>query len=490
MATYTVSTTAQLLSALRSARSGDVVQLEAGTYSAVHIRGLNLSNVTIQSKNPDQPAVFTDLVIRDSSGLTVRNVEFSFPEGSSPFPFQVLRSADIRIDQVHVHGSLDGNPGNDSLTGLQIRWSRNVSVTNSEFEQLEHGLAHLDNQGLNFTGNSFHDIRTDGIRGGGSSDVLIARNTFTDFYPAEGDHPDAIQFWTGNTTESARNITVTGNEITRGEGGIVQGVFFRDQVTTLPYENVTITNNLVVGGMWNGISVNGVNNLTITDNTVVAFPDMNSYIRVDNGTNVWVENNDALRYLYNSVSRLYQSGNSTNERATDRGAEAVRQWHQEQAATPDSISKSMKPSVFLTPQESAPEGVAEAGSGQESLFEEQFVFHAGLDHRWLEIERFSRDVFNGGDAPAHHGLRPHVEALRFAVGSRDEDSVDLPGLLPSFEDLTVDAGGANFGPAGSTVFGNPVLQAFARGADQVDGAAIHVPFQPFHHTAWAAEFVV
>lgn len=50
MSVTTVSSTAALVSAVKSAKAGDVIQLEAGTYSAVTLRGLNLSNVTIQSK--------------------------------------------------------------------------------------------------------------------------------------------------------------------------------------------------------------------------------------------------------------------------------------------------------------------------------------------------------------------------------------------------------------------------------------------------------
>src|SRR3546814_6684622 len=67
------------------------------------------------------------------------------------------------------------------------------------------------------SGNSFHTMRSDGVRGGGTNDVVISNNYFTDFHPVGADHPDAIQLWTTNTTESARNISITGNVFERGD---------------------------------------------------------------------------------------------------------------------------------------------------------------------------------------------------------------------------------------------------------------------------------
>src|SRR3546814_18636009 len=103
------------------------------------------------------------------------------------------------------------------------------------------------------SGNSFHTMRSDGVRGGGTNDVVISNNYFTDFHPVGADHPDAIQLWTTNTTESARNISITGNVFERGDGDIIQGIFLRDQSGgKLPYQDVTISDNIVLGGMYNG----------------------------------------------------------------------------------------------------------------------------------------------------------------------------------------------------------------------------------------------
>jgi hypothetical protein len=254
MAEIIVNSTAGLLAALKGAKNGDVILMEQGTYSSVRMSGLNFADVTIQSKDPAKPAVFTDLYITGSSGLNFKNVEFFVDPNKILYSHQVYGSKDIHFDNINVHGTLNGTPHGDK-NGLMIRKSSDVSVTNSEFHELHFGISFLDSDHVLIANNKFHDIRTDGVRGGGTSDIKILNNSFTDFYPMAGDHGDAIQFWTTNTTTAARNIEVSGNVYTRGNGGIVQGIFFRDQVGTLPYENVSITNNLVVGAMYNGIAV-------------------------------------------------------------------------------------------------------------------------------------------------------------------------------------------------------------------------------------------
>ena len=55
----------------------------------------------------------------------------------------------------------------------------------------------------------------------------------------------------------------------RGSGTIVQGIFISDEVGTLPYQRVTVTDNVIVGAMYNGIAVAGANDAKLTNNTVI-----------------------------------------------------------------------------------------------------------------------------------------------------------------------------------------------------------------------------
>lgn len=313
MANYSVNNVGQLTAALARAKSGDTVTVASGTYSNVKISNLKIAgNVTIVSADADKPAVFTDLSVKNSSGLTFRDLEFA--SDGKMYGFQVNNSSNIVLDKLHVHGSLDGDVSND--TGLMmVRGSSNVAVTNSEFQQAWLGLSFLDNDGLTVTGNNFHDIRTDAVRGAGTSNVVISNNYFTDFYPrwgnssADGDHPDAIQLWTSGETESARNITITDNVIVRGNGDPMQGIFLRDQVGNLPFENVTVTGNTVIGGMGNGIGIGGANNLTVANNNVIAIDGQKSNINIGKVTNATVSDNEATGFIYTASPTVVKKGN-------------------------------------------------------------------------------------------------------------------------------------------------------------------------------------
>jgi Ca2+-binding RTX toxin-like protein len=426
MTIRTVASTAALINALKSARNGDVIKLEAGTYSGVVLRDLKLDNVTIQSKDAAKPAVFTDLLVRNASGLDFSNIEFRVDPNKLGFQFQVVGSSDINFDRLNVHGTLDGNPADDK-SGLIIRESRHVSVTNSEFQQLDNALSHLNSEYLHFSGNRFHDIRTDGVRGGGSSNVKVVNNHFTDFYPAPGDHPDAIQFWTGGTTASAVNIEVSGNIIVRGSGGPVQGIFFRDQGDSLPYQNVSITGNSVTGGMWNGIMVDGGRNITIADNRVFSLPDMKSYIRVENVDLAVVANNSALHYLYINSSRVTELNNEKNTFVQD-GA-----W-QVPAASPATVAEPPAVKVLLGTdgadrlQVAATTGTRiEAGAGNDSIIggagENTLIGGAGDDNYTItDCDDMVVEEASGGIdtvwAAADHILADHVENLRLSGSAR------------------------------------------------------------------------
>ncbi|MGH6987778.1 MAG: hypothetical protein ACRED9_13205, partial [Caulobacteraceae bacterium] len=62
MATYDVSSTSGLLAALKSAQSGDVIDLDPGTYSNVNIQNVKIAGeVTITSADPSNQAVLADL---------------------------------------------------------------------------------------------------------------------------------------------------------------------------------------------------------------------------------------------------------------------------------------------------------------------------------------------------------------------------------------------------------------------------------------------
>jgi Ca2+-binding RTX toxin-like protein len=313
MSTITVSTTAALTAALKTAHAGDNILLASGTYSGLAVKNVNFAaNVTISSADSTHQAVLTDFSINSSSGLTFTNLELSTVNSTiatSSYAFQVGQSSNILFSGLNIHGSLDNNPGND-VGGFLVRNSTNITMTGSQFQQLSNAFSQLDGSNLTVTNNSFHDIRSDGIDTAGSSNVLISGNSLTNFAPGSStEHPDAIQFWTTGTTSSASDITISNNTITRGSGSATQGIFMRDEVGSLPYQNVTITGNTVSGEMYNGISVDHINNLSLSNNTVTALSDMPSWISVLDSVNTTMSDNNSSAYTLTNTTFLSQLNN-------------------------------------------------------------------------------------------------------------------------------------------------------------------------------------
>jgi Ca2+-binding RTX toxin-like protein len=320
----TVSTSSALNAALKAAHGGDTIQLASGTYSGIVASNLDFTtDVTITSKDINAPAVITGLSMSGSSGINFSNLEFSAQTAGNPFI--VASSQDIHFDHLDVHGSLDGN-AQDDYGAFLVRSSSDVSISNSEFQQLHTAIAHLDDSHINFSGNSFHDIGMDAIRGGGSSYVTISGNTFRDFYPKVGEHPDMIQFWTVNTTASAHDITVSDNLFIRGAGAVAQGVFMGNEAS-LPYQHVTISGNYILGGMYNGITVSKASDVSITGNVVAGFSDMKSWIRLDgvNGATVTGNSTDQLS-LTSTDTNIVHTGNTIIPLLTDAGAALYAKW--------------------------------------------------------------------------------------------------------------------------------------------------------------------
>lgn len=320
-----VSNVSGLNGALLSAKSGDTIVLDSGTYSNVEIRNIKFDDgVNIVSKNPGNPAIIEGLTVRTSEGLNFSNIEFKVNPTGLENQFAVYESKSINFDKIEVHGTINGNPTDDQ-SGLMIRWSSDVKVTNSEFHELGFGLTFLESDSVVVSNNTFHDMRADGVRGAGVSNVKIMENYFTDFFPDADDHPDAIQMWEGTTNPVNKNILIDGNVIARGDGGLMQGIFLRGPQTS--FEGVTITNNTVAGGMTNGIYVSNATAVKVANNTVVGADGKSSWIRVEESSNVAVTGNDATKYIFgDQVTGLSQSGNTIIGHISTESLKALEAW--------------------------------------------------------------------------------------------------------------------------------------------------------------------
>ena len=301
-AAKTVADTQALWAAIKAAEGGDRIVLAPGEYSALRLDGARPSGeVTITSADPSKPASIAGMVITSSSGLTFTHIKVQVNPANG-FAVQLGSTSRIKFDDAEFSGTAVG-VGN----AVMVRNSTNVVVNNSRVHHLQTGLNHLNSSQVAFTNNKLHDLQSDGIRGGGSSDVRITGNHFTNFYPKPGDHPDAIQFWTANTSTVARNLVVADNVFVRGEGGAIQGIFVGNE-SGIPYEDVTITGNTIIGGMYHGISLNYGERVKIANNTVQGFPDMSSWIMLRDVRSSAATDNAATEYKLPS-SGVEVSGN-------------------------------------------------------------------------------------------------------------------------------------------------------------------------------------
>lgn len=315
-----VGSTDQLLAALSHADPDEEILLLPGEYEDVNVRGFH-GTATVRSADPARPAVLRGLTIDQSSGLVFEDLEMSTvgtppgPAGVGRMVFRVLHSHDVTLRKLKVHGDPNGALATD-ISGILIRWSDHVTVEDSEFVHLHNGLQHADSEHITIRNNHFHLLWDDGIRGGGSSYVLIENNLCESQHPdpADIDHPDCIQFWTANTTAAAHDITIRGNRYRRGSGMPVQGIFVRDDRANLPFRNLVITGNDIEGGLWNGISVMSTEGPVLENNRVCRYRDQDSWIVVRDTKGAVVRNNKAPLIHYVNASHVTQDHNATENR--------------------------------------------------------------------------------------------------------------------------------------------------------------------------------
>jgi Ca2+-binding RTX toxin-like protein len=342
MTVYIASTTADISRDLASIRAGDTIRLNPGTYSGIAIQNLATSGVTITSASATNLAKLTDLKVTNSSGLTFSNLEMTVAEDT---PFQIRSSSNIVLDGLDVHGSLDGT-SSDDFRGMVIRSSTNVTVSNSHFHELTDALSQLNDTNVTFTGNRFDTIRDDGIIGGGSSNITVSNNVFSDFDHVGAIHPDAIQFYTNTATLQASNITVSGNVINRGSGSAIQGIWINNDSGTQPYRDLTVTNNVVVGAVFNGIVVSGATDATVSGNVVVGESDQKSWLGMWNVASAHVSDNVASSFD-NVDSNVSGGGDVITSSLPTSDAATFSSWLNS-VATPGTLSANTAISVAAT----------------------------------------------------------------------------------------------------------------------------------------------
>jgi Right handed beta helix region len=288
MATFTVSTSAQLTMALSQASGGDKILLAAGNYGQLEITGNYDSPLTIASANPGNPASFSTMSINGAENVTVDSVVFNydFKESDIPTykPFEVVNSSKVVIQNSVFEGDMASGQGtifdgHGTGIGLSVRSSSGVEVEKNEFKSWGTALQVNESQNVQVQGNNIHDIRKDGMNFVEVQGVVIENNYIHDFkgLPDAIDHRDMIQFWTTGTNNPSTDIIIRKNVLDIGNGSHTQSIFMRNEVVDkgqagqgMFYQNVLIENNVIINHHLHGITVGETAGLVIQNNTLVA----------------------------------------------------------------------------------------------------------------------------------------------------------------------------------------------------------------------------
>lgn len=181
-----------------------------------------------------------------------------------------------------------------------------TSITSNHLLNISNGIAVTADKSL-LQGNTIEKFSNDAVNLT-ASNSLIKGNTIKNGLNTTADpwHPDGIQGWslTTNGTEATNtNVIIDGNTIIKtGDPSVsyMQGI----DMFAGKWNNLVIQNNVVAVNVWDAVSVYGVQNTKILNNTVIASEPAGhaSWIQVHDGkdgtvsSGVTVRNNIATQF--------------------------------------------------------------------------------------------------------------------------------------------------------------------------------------------------
>lgn len=294
MATFNVSSAAQLAAALASAHAGDTILLAGGNYGDVTISKVSFSSqVTIESADPSNPAVFRSLAVSSSHFLTFQDVEVHYTPTSttiaSDSAVKITNCSDIILLHSDLQGglSVNGVPqtasaldstqdviGMPAARAMTISGSSNIQILSNEIATFDRGIVLSNVTGLNISGNEIHDLRRTPIDGGNVSQTLIADNYIHDITPwnwGAGDHADFIHIWTVPTAQTgpSAGLIIKDNYLAQGSGTAVLGIYLDDNNNGLGFTGAQIVDNVIYNGNAQGLRLERVMNSTVDGNVLV-----------------------------------------------------------------------------------------------------------------------------------------------------------------------------------------------------------------------------
>lgn len=331
--TFVVSSAAEVVEAVQTlARndggtillSGDADPYDIGLFKL----GSTAAPITIAALPGETAPVIASMDLNKCRGLTVTGLDFRSSGVDGQKDIVVQGCQDISFIDNTMEGTADGflREGGDvdaADSMLFIRGSRGIVFADNTVSGYFGGIGMLDVHDVEISGNEFSNLQGDGIQGRAWDNVRITDNYIHDFYGSTQsyNHTDMIQIFGLYAEFRSRDVVISGNVLSSGNGAATQGIMIQNEdmgtgrIGDGRYENFTITNNLVYNGAPNGILAVHIDGLNLSHNTVLQDPDAQTegapgkisksavpWILTGSSTDITVENNLSGAYALSRVS--------------------------------------------------------------------------------------------------------------------------------------------------------------------------------------------
>jgi parallel beta-helix repeat protein len=284
MTTITVDDRGELLSALASASGGDTILLRDGNYGSVTVSEDYSSMVTVRAEDP-LGAAMTGLTLSGATNVRFDGIKVDSGTNGGPggrIVAVVNGSESVEIVNSEVTGKEDGVY--TGHRGIYVNKASNVTLRNNDVHDVDVGIVVFGADGITVAGNSVDYYANDAMKFSGITNGTIEENISLGYvFPPSGAHNDFIQFQ-GRSSD----VLVEGNVFLANTIGTSQGIFLNGA----SYHDITIKDNLIHTGMYNGIYVSKGDGIVVSGNTLLNIPNEihpATEIRVPGGS--VVENN-------------------------------------------------------------------------------------------------------------------------------------------------------------------------------------------------------
>ena len=108
--TYTVSSAAELQSALSQATGGDTILLEAGSYGTLDLSNMQFTSyVTLRSADPENEAVVSSVKLDNASFIRIDDLHVSYPGNGATGAkiVSIENSNHVQIINSEINGLVD-----------------------------------------------------------------------------------------------------------------------------------------------------------------------------------------------------------------------------------------------------------------------------------------------------------------------------------------------------------------------------------------------